>query len=180
MARSSEGGIQLRRDDRGRGGGTSLRRLQKQGLLSGPTPNKRVHHNQSPADPGLSPGVKTRGGPKNVPGVQPTQEVALAKLAGRDVEDERGQSVELVLVQRGEDERRESLLHGLQIELEQILSVGFGDPDALAGRTDVTIADHPSAIRQPNRSGGEPLETPDEVKAVTGSVQARRHACDPI
>ncbi len=91
------------------------------------------------------------------PLVEPQQHRGASKLIHADVHRERGQGVELVLGQRGEDQLVQGDRDFAEVIEQQRRGVVLIDPYALARRTGMAIADRPAPIRQP---GGRAPITP--------------------
>ena len=74
--------------------------LQKHGLLRSSPAHQRVHHHDLTVDASLAPKVETAGGAEEIAGVKVTRDGGVPELGRRNVEDQRGERIELVLAGR--------------------------------------------------------------------------------
>ena len=149
--------------------------LEKHGLLHSPPANQRVHHHAAAIDANLAPDIEGAGGGEKVTGVKEAENGGVPESLNGDVEDERGQRVELVLVERSENQRLDGGFNRQEILRQQIVRVLVGDGQPFPGAAHVAMPDGPPAIGQSNGDFPETLETLDEIEAGARGAQSSCH-----
>ena len=122
--------------------------------------------------------VETIGGAEEIAAVKVTQDVRVPELAGRDVERQRDQRIELVLHHRGVDHGRNRVLDRLEVVGQQVFGVFRADGKAFSRSADMAIANGPAPVGKTGRGFAEPLETLDELQTSCRSTHTRSHRPD--
>ncbi len=123
-----------------------------------------------------APGIHGQGRFGHAAFVDALQHTGRTEIFDADIEAERYQGIELVLVQRHQDHVVEAVDDRQQIETQQRIRIFLRHPGAFTRRKGMTVADGPTPVRQARRRLTQPFETLDQFDPGAGDFLTRSHS----